>query len=184
MESYSHTYKLLHWLMAVLIFLMFFALQGFQPDMSDADRTTMLIGHSSIGTVITMLLIIRISKRFILKHPQPQHELLQTQAPLQATAAKITHLALYALMILVPLTGYLTANFSQLPVQLFGSIPLNGFISGDSHTSAETFTTLRLIHSTLVKALLTLVILHVSAALMHKFVLKDGVMKSMKPWIS
>ena len=37
MESYSWSYKLLHWLMAALIFLMFFALLGFDPAMTDAE---------------------------------------------------------------------------------------------------------------------------------------------------
>ena len=174
MKSFSWSYKLLHWLMAVLILIMFFALLGFNPEMSDADRSVMLIGHSSIGTIITMLLLLRIGKRFVLKHQQPQHEI----ASARATLAKLTHYALYLFMVLVPLSGYLTANFHQLPVQLFGSISLNG--SAD----AETFATLRLIHSTAVKILIALVIMHIAAALMHKFILRDSVMYRMRPWFA
>jgi len=174
MNSFSWSYKLLHWLMAVMIFIMFFALLGFSPEMSDADRTVMLVGHSSIGTIITMLLIVRLSKRFVLKHEQPKN--LPT-SPL-SYAAKLTHFALYFLMVAVPLTGYLTANYHQLPVQLFGSFSLNG--SADS----ETFLMLRQVHSIAVKTLIALVILHVSAALMHKFILKDNVLYSMRPWFS
>ena len=174
MKSFSWSYKLLHWLMAVLILLMFFALQGFNPGMSDADRTMMLIGHSSIGTIITMLMLIRISKRFVLKHERPRQDSLSKQA----TAAKLIHYGLYLLMVLVPLTGFLAANFHHLPVQLFGSIPLNG------NANAEIFTTLRLVHSTLVIALISLVTMHITAALLHKFVLRDHVLYSMRPWLA
>jgi cytochrome b561 len=160
--------------MAALIFIMFFALLGFSPGMSNADRTMMLIGHSSIGTIITMLMLVRISKRFILKHERPNLH----KASKRATAAKLTHHGLYLLMILVPLTGFLTAYFHQLPVQLFGSILLNG------SANIETFTALRLVHSTLVITLIVLVTLHVVAALIHKFVLRDDVLRSMRPWFA
>lgn len=174
MKSFSWSYKLLHWLMATLILIMFLALQGFSPEMSDADRTMMLIGHSSIGTVITMLIVIRISKRFILKHQQPALH----KASIQATAAKFTHYCLYLFMVLVPLTGFLTANFHELPVQLFGSFSLNG------SANIETFSTLRFVHSTSVFILIGLVTMHIGAALMHKFVLRDNVLHSMRPWFS
>ena len=174
MKSFSWSYKLLHWSMAVLIMVMFLALLGFYPEMSDADRTTMLIGHSSIGTVITLLMIFRVYKRFVLKHQRPRHAM----APWQATVAKWMHCTLYLLMVLVPLTGYLTASFHRLPVQLFGSIPLNGSVD------SALFSSLRLVHSTGVKILIALVIVHVAAALIHKFVMKDKVLSGMRPWFA
>jgi len=160
--------------MATLILIMFLALQGFSPDMSNADRSMMLIGHSSIGTVITMLLLMRISKRFIFKHKRPS---LNTGSK-QATAAKLTHYCLYLLMVLVPLTGFLTAYFHELPVQLFGSILLNG------SENIEAFTKLRLVHSTFVITLMVLVAMHITAALIHKYILRDNVLSSMRPWFA
>jgi len=160
--------------MAILILIMFLALQGFSPEMSDADRTMMLIGHSSIGTVITMLLLIRISKRFILKNERPALNIKSKQA----TAAKLTHYCLYLLMVLVPVTGFLTAYFHELPVKLFGNILLNG------SANIENFTELRLVHSTFVITMMVLVVMHIIAALMHKFILKDNVLASMRPWFA
>ncbi|MBE0366965.1 cytochrome b561 [Pseudoalteromonas aurantia 208] len=153
---------------------MCFALVGFNPQMSDADRSVMLIGHSSIGTFITLLIMIRLCKRFILKHQQPKH----AQPPTLVTIAQLTHYALYALMVLVPLTGYITANFHQLPVQLFGSIALNG-----SHDT-DLFNTARFVHASCVKALIALVILHIAGALRHKFILKDNTLYKMRPWFA
>jgi len=160
--------------MAILIFIMFFALQGFSPEMLDSDRIMMLIGHSSIGTIITMLILIRISKRFVFKSELPQHDLPSKQG----AAAKLVHYGLYLLMVLVPLTGFSSAYFHQLPVQLFGSFLLNGT------ANAEIFTAIRLIHFTCVIALITLVTLHVVAAFFHKFILKDNILYSMRPWLA
>ena len=172
MHSYSWSYKLLHWLMAALIFLMFFAFQGFNPEMSQEDRIVMLIGHSSIGTIISMLLLIRVSKRFIFKHTQPK-----TTGTFQK-AAKATHLALYLLMVLVPLTGYLTANFHQLPVQVFGQFALNG------EPNSAMFELLRSLHTTTIYSLIALLSLHILAAVFHKFVLRDQTLYKMRPWFS
>lgn len=172
MHAYSWSYKLLHWLMAALIFLMFFAFLGFNPQMSQQDRIVMLIGHSSLGTVISMLLLIRISKRFIFKHSQPE-----TTSKFKK-AAKATHLALYLLMALVPLTGYLTANFHQLPVQVFGQFAING-----DH-NAVMFNLLRSIHTTAIFSLIGLLSLHIIAALFHKFVLRDHTLYKMRPWFA
>lgn len=174
MTSYSWSYKLLHWLLAVFILIMFFALQGFNPAMSDAERMQMLMGHSSIGTMISLLVLIRITKRFVLKHQRPSHPLPKWQA----RTAKLTHYALYALMLVVPITGYLSANVHSFDVLLFGHFPLNG------HANEQTFTFIRQIHAISVKALLALVLVHIAAALMHKLVRKDKVLSSMRPWFS
>jgi len=160
--------------MAVLIIMMLFAWLGFSPEMSDTDRIMMLIGHSSIGTIITTLILMRISKRFILKHERPNNY----SPSRQATAAKLTHYSLYILMVLVPLTGFLTANFHQLPVQLFGSVLINGT------ANIEAFTTLRLAHSIFVMALMALITLHIAAALVHKIILRDKVLYSIRPWFA
>lgn len=171
MKSYSWGYKLLHWLMAALIILMFFALQGFYPEMTNEERKEMLMGHSSIGSIITLLLMIRLTKRFVFKHERPKHPL----SARHARAAKLTHYGLYLLMVLVPVTGYLTANFHELPVLAFGSFNLNGT------ADAQSFTLLRSMHSFCVKALIVLVALHVLAALAHKLIWKDNVLTSMRP---
>ncbi len=172
MQSYTWSYKLLHWLMAALITLMFFAFWGFELAQTNADKMQMLVGHSSLGTIITLLLMFRLSKRFIFKQPRPVHQL----AARYSKAAKISHYLMYLLMVVVPLSGYLTANFHQLPVMTFASFSLNG-------TADETmFSILRSIHSTSIKLFIALIMLHIGAALFHKFVLKDQVLYSMRPW--
>lgn len=158
--------------MAVLIFLMFFAFQGFNPELTREEHMVMLTGHSSIGTIICMLLLIRITKRFVLKQPQPERN---TENKFY-WAAKLTHYALYTLMVLVPVTGLITANFHQLPVEAFGQISLNNI------PNIELFERFKSLHLLAIYSLIVLLSLHITAALVHKFILRDQTMYKMRPW--
>ena len=172
-SKYDLGYKLLHWLMAVLIFLMFLAGQGFASATTDEETITMLIGHSSIGTIITMLLIVRITKRFVLKSPRPVHNLQS----FQQKAARAVQLSLYGVMVLVPVSGYLTGRLHELPVTPFTLINISQSAANGYQETA--YIAARVIHETSIKLLMVLLVLHISAALYHRFVLKDTVLASM-----
>lgn len=172
-RSYDKGYKWLHWSMAFLFMLMLLAFFGFEQVTNDQEHMTMLTGHSSIGTVVCILLLVRVFKRFIKGDPQPVHDM-----PVwQISAAKWMHLGLYFMMVLVPLTGYLTANFHQLPVMVFGAFELNAS-SGQTYERA-TFELLRLVHSTAIKVFMGLLVLHIGAAVYHRAIKKDHVLASM-----
>lgn len=168
-KHFDRGYRILHWVMAVLIFLMFFALQGFANVSTEEEHLTMLIGHSSMGTIISMLILTRIFKRFIKRDPVPE----QPISALQRRAATSVQYALYALMVWVPVSGYLTARFHELPVMAFGAININA-----GH-NAELFELLRTLHAGGIRLLMLLLLLHIGAALFHVAVKRDGVMRSM-----
>lgn len=174
MNVYSFSYKLLHWSMALLLCLMLFAFWGFNPELSAQERTTMLVGHSSIGTIISVLFIIRFTKRFVLNHQRP--EITGTQQ--QKQAAKVIHKLMYLFMFMVPATGYATANFHQLPVKVFAQFSLN------SHADLTLFNTLKTLHLSAIYGLISLVLVHLVAAIYHKLVLKDQTMAKMRPWFT
>ncbi|SFC98750.1 cytochrome b [Pseudoalteromonas denitrificans] len=172
-SHYDLGYKILHWLMAILIFLMFFAVEGFASITSIDEHMVMLIGHSSIGTVISILLIMRMSKRFIIKSKRPIHDLNQWQK----NVSKVVHIALYFCMALIPLSGYLAARAHELPVKLFGTFNLSQTqVSGFDKTYFET---LRLVHELGIKLIFILLTLHIGAVLYHKFIRKDQVLSAM-----
>ena len=171
-NGYSKLSKILHWVMAFLVMLMFMAVFGFEQAVTEQQNVEMLMGHSSIGSLITILLCIRLYNTFINKAPKPKHNLVNWQQ----TASSISHKLLYVLLVLVPLTGYLTANHHQLPVMAFGSINLSGSME---QYSAESFTLFKSFHQASIISLGLLLTLHIAAALFHKLVLKDTVLGSM-----
>lgn len=164
-------YKILHWVMAALVLLMFFGIVGFGQAVTVDERTQMLLGHSSMGTIIAILICIRIFKRFIKKDPVPE----QNISAMQRKVSTIVQYAIYALLVWIPTTGYITANFHELPVMLFGNFNLNGGRVYD----AQLFATLKTFHQAGIYSLMGLLAMHIGAALMHGIIKRDGVMGSM-----
>jgi len=152
---------------------MFLAVFGFAQATTNVAKIEMLMGHSTIGSLIFILLLIRFSKRFIFKSPRPKHDL----SALTNTAAKAAHIALYALLFYVPVTGYLVARAHELPVLWLGQINLTKLIEHEQ----SNFEQLRSFHEIGVQLLMLLVVIHIVAALLHRIVKKDGVFSSMWP---
>ena len=171
--KFDRGYKWLHWSMAFLVLLMLLALVGFAQEMTVEEQMTMLTGHSSIGTIISLLLLVRITKRFVKKSPRPQHIMPRWQQ----LAAKSTQLGLYFCMVFIPVTGYLTARFHELPVKVFGNFDISQ-ATQQSYNQA-TFDTLRLAHELGIKLIMVLLVLHIGAVFYHRLVKKDGVLASM-----
>lgn len=169
-NQYDKGYKWLHWVTACLVILMFMATFGFAQATTDPAKIEMLMGHSTIGSLVFMLFVIRFFKRFVFKSPHPEVES-------HKTVATIGHTTLYLLLLYVPVTGYLTARAHELPVYWFGKVNLSNL--NDGHNA--NFELLRNFHELGVKALMVMVLIHVAAAVHHGLIKKDGVFGSMWP---
>ncbi len=170
--KYDRGYKWLHWSMAFLVLLMLFALIGFAQEMTVEEHMTILTGHSSIGTIISLLLLVRLTKRFVKRDPQPQHILPRWQQ----MASKSVQFGLYFCMVFIPVTGYLTARFHELPVKVFGNFDISQ--AAQQSYDQATFDAIRLAHELGIKLIMVLLVLHIGAAFYHRLVKKDGVLAS------
>ena len=98
----------------------------------------------------------------------------------EVIASKSIHGLFYLLMILIPLTGWLSFGgfLEELPamagVQIFGMYPVPA-----APVTGESFKELHEIGSNVAMAL---IILHVLAALKHQFLDRDGIFKRMLPY--
>jgi cytochrome b561 len=134
--------------------------------------------HKSWGVVIFALALLRLGWR--LASPRPP--LPAAMPRWQRRAAAATHAALYALMLLLPVTGWLLASASpvqdllQMQNLVFGRIALpDPFVPG-SDALDRAFRTL---HAGAAIALAALLAVHVAAALRHQFVDRDGLLARM-----
>jgi cytochrome b561 len=93
-----------------------------------------------------------------------------------AAAAKLVHLALYALLIAIPATAVLGTWLEGIPVTLpgFDIAPQITNERGPGQLIME-------IHTTLGNAILWVAGVHAAAALFHHFFLRDDVFQSMAP---
>jgi cytochrome b561 len=169
-QSYSKPAVLMHWLVALLI-LTNLAVGWYMDTFARDSFGQVLFWHASIGSLILVLAVFRLSWR--LTHTPPA--LPATVTRWQVIASDVTHALLYALMLGVPLTGYVHRLAGGHPVSFFGLGALPNFIGKDEPLRLLTHT----LHKTLVFVLAVLVIGHIGAALKHRFVNRDGVAERM-----
>ncbi|MFJ4255826.1 cytochrome b [Pseudomonas monteilii] len=167
-EAFHPFARLLHWLMAVLILAMLFIGVSMVADLS--SRHPVLVGlHKATGLALLVLVVLRIAVRLAVPHPP----LPQTLPTLQRWAAGASHLLLYALMLAMPLLGWamLSAGDYPRPLGLPAIAPHN----------LQLYAVLRQAHGWAGYLLFATVLVHVAAALMHAWVRRDGVLRSMWP---
>ena len=127
--------------------------------------------HKSIGLTVLFLSIARVGWRFTWK-TSPYDPALK---PLDLKLAKAVHGIFYALIVIIPLTGWIMVSAGERPLAWFG-IPFPKLAVEKGSALAEIG---HEGHEILGFAMLALVVLHIAAALRHHFMLKDGVMRRM-----
>lgn len=170
-KVYSLIYRRLHWALAIIIILLLIAGLQFNLDLSESYRVHGLKAHSTLGSIALIIAITFIVKRFVLRSPTPSPKL----PLLKLLTAKTVQFGLYALAIVIPISGLLCALHSQYPVYVFGLFD----ISSLQVSSSETYIYLRSIHMWATRLAGLLLFCHAGAALYHHFVVKDDVLKSM-----
>ncbi|MGH8780616.1 cytochrome b [Paraburkholderia sp.] len=175
-ESYTRTAIALHWLIALLI-VCGFGLGWVMTDIPGFTPTKLryFSWHKWIGVTVFALAVLRILWRAT--HTAPA---LPRQMPAwQRSAANLTHLLLYVLMIAIPVSGYLYSSAANVPVVYLGLIPLPRLIAPDPTLKVV----LKTIHITLNYGLLALVAAHVAGALKHHWLDRDGLLSRMIPFL-
>jgi len=172
-RRYSGIQIALHWVIALVIIGMIPV--GLVMTRLDPSTLTNLLYeiHKSFGLIVFGLAVVRIGARFALGVPP----LAPNMPHWQIRAARISHAALYVLIILVPLTGWAATSACCAPVNLFWAIPLTLPIGGGFETAGPIF----LLHNIFTMTLIALVLLHSLAALYHHYGLKDGTLRKMMP---
>ncbi|MFC3098702.1 cytochrome b [Alteraurantiacibacter palmitatis] len=171
-SRYSTVSIALHWLMLALFIGVYAAieLREFYPRGSDAGEA-MKAWHFTLGLSVFALVWLRIVARLLMPTPAPLNE-----PAWRSLAAKGVHLALYALMIGMPLAGWviLSAEGNAIPFWGF-SLPA---IAPVDRNLAHNVEELHELGGTLGYWLIGL---HAAASLFHHYVLKDGLMRRMMP---
>lgn len=162
-SSFGTKIKSLHWAIAVLVLIMLYG--GFTLSRETATY------HFGTGLVILVLMVIWLAVKG--GSPRPAYPPMPRW---QEIAAKATHHSLYALVTLQPIFGLLLVTTSKGEPTAFGVIPLKVAQNDMLHEIGET---LHVINAYLI---LTLVTLHILAALYHHVVLRDNVLKRMLPF--
>lgn len=172
--SYTPVAKLLHWLVVALLIAQYAVAWNMPHIGRDTKPDTIINLHFSFGVVILAVVLVRLVWRWT--HPEPAP--LDGLPPWQAKSARAVQLALYFLLIVIPLIGWMNASWRGFDVSVFGLFMLPRLMA----TRAPGFAWTGDIHIYLsYYFLLTLIGLHVFAALYHALVRRDRVLARMLP---
>jgi cytochrome b561 len=140
---------------------------------NDTARQWLLEIHRQLGLLVLAVALGRIAFRLVrglVDHAREARFVLRI-------AAHGAHLALYALLVALPLVGWALTSAHGISLRAIGVVPLPSIMAPDS----ELADTLSDYHVWLAWALLGLVALHAAAALWHHYVRRDAVLEAMLP---
>ena len=173
-ERFGLVSKTLHWLTLVLL-IAAFTLAISMVNMSFSPRKLEFYSwHKWVGVTIFLLAVLRIAWR--LANPVPRQP--ESMPQWQRRLAALSHATLYAILIVMPVTGWIMSSALNLPVVYLGLVPIPSPFGVDRALGE----TMKVVHLSLAVALLVLVAIHVMAALYHHLVLRDDVLRRMLPW--
>ncbi|MGO2393238.1 MAG: cytochrome b [Halomonas sp.] len=168
--TFSYPARILHWLMAIMVLSMLFIGIGMVATVSERHAWLLQL-HKPLGIAILLLVIVRLIVRW--RHGTPA--LPQDLPAWQRATAHLSHWALYALMLAMPLIGWAMVSAGGYPVTLFAGFTLPPLVP----TSPELYSVLRFAHTWLALSLFAMILLHLAAALFHVWIRRDGVFASM-----
>ena len=188
-QRYNKTTVILHWLIGLLLLAMLalgFWMSGLPkdlPDMAAVDlfdlgiytlqlsepmspRAFYFNLHKSIGSTLFLLILFRVFWR--LAHAAPAFP--ATMQTWEKKLAAAVHHLLYLLMLALPVSGLLMTLYSKYGLRWFGIKVFEGL---DNPQLRDIF---KEMHEIIAIALLTLIVLHVLAALKHQWLDRDEIM--------
>jgi cytochrome b561 len=158
----------LHWILAVLIIaaLALGALVMVKMPNTDPMKLEALRSHMIGGTLILVLMLVRLVVRIRTEHPAPP----STGMRVLDRLAWVSHRMLYAAVIGMAVSGLIMALQTGLPGILFGgnTLPADFWVYP-----------IRSVHYVISRVLMAVITLHIVGALYHTLLLRDGLLRRM-----
>ncbi|UYP68940.1 cytochrome b/b6 domain-containing protein [Thalassobacter stenotrophicus] len=178
-QHYGSVTKTFHWLTALLILTVIplgIVAQRWSFDTSDAlaIKATLFSIHKTVGLTLFFVALARIAWAVTQAKPGPLHP----DRKLETFAAETVHWALYASLVVVPLTGWIhhaaTEGFAPIWWPFGQKLP---FVPKDVEL-AHTFASLHIIFE---RVLIISLGLHIAGALKHAWIDRDATLARMLP---
>jgi cytochrome b561 len=170
-ERYTFVARSLHWLMAVIIFGLL-ALGFYMSDLPlSPEKLQFYSWHKWAGVTVFLLVWLRLVWRVTHRPPALPDSMPR---PLQ-WLAHAGHAALYVLMIIIPLSGWLMSSAKGVQTVWFGVLPIPDLLGRDK----ELGNLLHEVHESLNVLLMLTLAGHIGAALWHHVVKKDDILRRM-----
>ena len=176
---YDSLSRALHWVTAVVVTIAFvLGPEGFgrliHQGVDPATRSD-IVWHETLGITVLVLTVLRLVW-VALRPAAPRFEM----AAWMRHASRLTHAALWLLLLALPATALLALGSEAHPLTLLGGLRIDRMplIAGSRIAGLADWGD---VHGWLGDTIMWLAGLHAAAAIFHHLVLKDGVLMAMLP---
>jgi len=168
LQKWPLSSRIFHWISALLLLITWGMVLLY-----DQSESKLYIGlHKAFGMSLLFWMIARVINRVLTQAPP---DILMPKW--QQLAAHFTHFALYALLIAMPIAGFLMSAYGGRPVDMFGLFELPVFVA-PNRASARFYNDL---HTDIIWPLIIVfTVLHIAGALQHQFIKKDNLIGRIK----
>ncbi|WP_411833086.1 cytochrome b [Pseudoxanthomonas mexicana] len=164
--------RLLHWLVAIAVPAQIWLGWTAERTQEREAGFRLLHLHFQLGMILLALMVLRASWRIAHGVPAPA----AAEPAWRRRLAAAMHWTLYALLLALPLSGYVIWVWMDAPMQLLGSVQVPRLF--EPPADDETWRALAwYVHYYSAWALAGLVVLHAAVALWHEFVLGDRLIR-------
>jgi len=164
--------RILHWTMAAMVLTMLCI--GVAMVVSLGDYHVLLSIHRPLGIAILILVVVRFVNRLL--NPPPPFPATMSRA--ERLAATGSELAMYGLMLVLPLVGWGMLSAARYPIVLHGAVHLPFILPHN----AALYAVLRKAHTILAYLFFLTFMGHFGAILFHTLIVRDGLLMRMAPW--
>ncbi|SLJ85577.1 cytochrome b [Psychrobacter sp. DAB_AL43B] len=168
LTKWSATSRLFHWISAILLLITWIMMLLY----NNLDSKVYIGLHKAFGVSLLFWMIARVINRVFTKAPPPV-----AMPKWQMLLSKLSHFALYALLIAMPIAGLLMSIYGGRPVDIFGLFQIPVFVTPDRGLA-------RLYndwHTDIIwPMIIAFTLIHIGAALYHQFVKKDNLIGRIK----
>ncbi len=167
--KYNILIRVLHWVVAIIVIGLLLTVENrgmLPPEL----KKNYFYWHKSFGALVLLLMLTRYFFRQVTTVP-PYPDSMKK---IEKLAAKIAVYAFYALLVLMPLSGWIMSNAAGYPVSMFG-IELPTLLEKNKQIKNLANEA----HELIGNGIIILIILHVLAVVKHAVVEKTNLMKRM-----
>lgn len=172
--AYKPAARVLHWLVFLLLVGMIPAGQiMIQQGIARPTQDMLFMFHKNVGVLVLFLVVLRIAYRAF----NPPPPMPASVPPAQAMIAGAVHGALYVLLLVMAVSGYVRVVAGGFPLEFWDAIGLPRVVPRSDALAEQAKT----VHFYARFPLVALILMHIGAALFHGIVKRDGVLSRMLP---
>lgn len=170
-DRYGAVARSLHWVIALLVVLQIPAGIAMTSEPLQSTADLFYVFHKGTGAVLLVLVVARIVWR-LTHRPPPYPDFVP---PLERRIAGATHVAIYVLLVVMVVSGYVRTVGDGYPIELLDALGIPPLIPNMPEVAAV----MLIVHQFAVVGLVALVAIHVGAVLRHEVIDGNPILRRM-----